>query len=661
SGVVAKLAFEAAGDPSKFPELKTEEGLDPWTPLKFYRSVFLANNGLVLETGALDERTGRSFAQISALSRSQHRSQDFGSLQFSGPARTAVRLEAEHGPATSGATAAGEGVAAFFAGVPRDTSWVARFADSLRATISAPRIEAVAPAIAAALPKARTARQRENLEGALATASGLVMDAVSNDGDVIPGQTFQGVVTLFNAGSQAVTLDSVDLELPAGWRATIDSTTGSTVRSNTVGSRRFTIVVPPDAKPTQPYFLDHPLKGAMYDWTGVAPALRGLPLAPPLVRATVVTTVRGVPVHLTRELSHRYVDQGSGEIRRPITVVPALDVTLSPSSVLWPSTGAPTRTFDVTLKYNGTGKVSGRVRLESGAWPAPPPQTFLFERTGESRMYRFTLHRPAGVTAADITVRAVGETDDGAKFSQGVTLIDYPHVRATPWVMSAESNVRVAPITLPSLAKVGYIRGAADHVPEALTQVGLNVVLLSKDTIERGDLSSYGAIVIGTRAYEADSSLMRHNDRLLEYAKNGGLIIVQYQQYDFINGNYAPYRLSIARPHDRVTDETVPVRVLNPNDAALSRPNRIGTDDWDGWPQERGLYFAHDWDPAYHPVVEMGDPGMPPLQGGLLVAKYGTGTYVYTGLSFNRALPAAVPGAFRLFLNLLNLKARDVP
>jgi hypothetical protein len=221
--------------------------------------------------------------------------------------------------------------------------------------------------------------------------------------------------------------------------------------------------------------------------------------------------------------------------------------------------------------------------------------------------------------------------------------------------------VRVAPITLPSLAKVGYIRGAADHVPEALTQVGLNVVLLSKDTIERGDLSSYGAIVIGTRAYEADSSLMRHNDRLLEYAKNGGLIIVQYQQYDFINGNYAPYRLSIARPHDRVTDETVPVRVLNPNDAALSRPNRIGTDDWDGWPQERGLYFAHDWDPAYHPVVEMGDPGMPPLQGGLLVAKYGTGTYVYTGLSFNRALPAAVPGAFRLFLNLLNLKARDVP
>ena len=161
--------------------------------------------------------------------------------------------------------------------------------------------------------------------------------------------------------------------------------------------------------------------------------------------------------------------------------------------------------------------------------------------------------------------------------------------------------------------------------------------------------------MIGSRAYEIDAALVASNGRLLDYARTGGLVIVQYQQYPFVNGSFAPYRLSIARPHDRVTDETAPVTERDAAHRVFHVPNEIGPDDWAGWVQERGLYFAHDWDAAYTPLLETHDPGEPPLFGGLLVAAVGQGTYVYTGLSFFRHLPAGVPGAYRLFANLLAL------
>jgi hypothetical protein len=240
-----------------------------------------------------------------------------------------------------------------------------------------------------------------------------------------------------------------------------------------------------------------------------------------------------------------------------------------------------------------------------------------------------------------------------------VVVIEYPHIRATPYVRAAVAEVQVADLRLARVRRVGYVRGASDVVPEALAQVGVPVTVLSADDLTRGELSGFDAIVIGSRAYETDSALMRYNNRVLDYARSGGLVVVQYQQYPFVRGGYAGLPLTIAQPHDRVTDETVPVRVLDPADPAVSRPNVIAASDWNGWPQERGLYFAHDWDPAYRPVLEMHDPDMPPLRGSLLVGALGQGTYVYTGLSFFRALPAGVPGAFKLFLNLLSLHAKE--
>jgi hypothetical protein len=190
-------------------------------------------------------------------------------------------------------------------------------------------------------------------------------------------------------------------------------------------------------------------------------------------------------------------------------------------------------------------------------------------------------------------------------------------------------------------------------VPEALGRLGLHVDVFDEERLERGELTVYDVIVVGSRAYETNTALVEHNDRLLDYVRGGGHMLVQYQQYQFVGGGFAPYPLQIRRPHDRVTDETAPVEVLDPEHPIFQTPNRIGDADWLAWPQERGLYFAGAWDERYTPLLEITDPGMPPMRGGLLVAEYGAGTYLYTGLSFFRSIPAGIPGAVRLFVNLL--------
>ncbi|MGE0443192.1 MAG: LmbE family protein, partial [Gemmatimonadales bacterium] len=216
----------------------------------------------------------------------------------------------------------------------------------------------------------------------------------------------------------------------------------------------------------------------------------------------------------------------------------------------------------------------------------------------------------------------------------------------------------VADVRYAAGRRIGYVRGAADEVPEALAGFGVGVELLDRQALESGDLSRFDAIIVGSRAYEVEPALAANNGRLLDYVRGGGHLLVQYQQQAFFQDGLAPYPMTVAAPHDRITDETAPVRVLHPDDPVWAGPNRIGAMDWSGWVQERGLYFAHTWDPHFRPLIESNDPGEAPLAGGLLLADYGEGTYLYTGLSFFRQLRAGVPGAFRLFLNLLSIGSR---
>jgi hypothetical protein len=285
------------------------------------------------------------------------------------------------------------------------------------------------------------------------------------------------------------------------------------------------------------------------------------------------------------------------------------------------------------------------------------------------------------MTVDSLELRAVAEDSLGNTYDLGVFTVDYSHIRPRAYTRRAAATIRTAPLVLPRLTRVGYVRGAADRIPEALLAVGVPVVLLTPAMLDRGNLDRFDAIVIGPRAYETDSALVENNGRLLAYTRRGGLVIVQYQQHQFFNGRFAPYPMTVggqplrldetparlgsatvrAAPpisHDRVTDENAPVKFVAPEHPVVRGPNRIGPSDWKGWVQERGLYFARSWDRRYRPVLETHDPGEAPLRGGLLLATVGKGIYAYTGLSFFRQLPAGVPGAFRLFANLLALRGR---
>jgi hypothetical protein len=210
-------------------------------------------------------------------------------------------------------------------------------------------------------------------------------------------------------------------------------------------------------------------------------------------------------------------------------------------------------------------------------------------------------------------------------------------------------------LELPALERIAWVRGASDAVADALRDLGLEVDVLDATAVAAADLAAYDVVVIGSRAYETDAALGRVNERLLAYARGGGTLIVQYQQYQFSNGGFAPYSFDIARPHDRITDEASAVRILAPQHPVFQHPNRLGEDDWRGWVQERGLYFAGAWGAELTPLLALRDPGEEEKLGGLLVAPLGAGRYVYTGLSFFRQIPAGVPGAYRLLANLLAL------
>jgi hypothetical protein len=241
-------------------------------------------------------------------------------------------------------------------------------------------------------------------------------------------------------------------------------------------------------------------------------------------------------------------------------------------------------------------------------------------------------------------------------FTDGYRVIDYSHIDAHRLYRDARSRIRLLDVRVADV-RVGYVAGVPDGVPEALDQLGVTWVPLGEATLTDGDLSRFDVIVTGTRAYEVRPDLVAHNDRLLDWTRAGGTMIVQYNKYPALEGSYAPWPVTIARPHGRVTDETAPVTVLEPDHPIFNTPNRIGADAWEGWVQERGLYFWEAWEGPLRPLLAMNDPGETPLEGSLLVAPLGDGTYVYSALAMFRQLPEGVPGAWRLLANLVSLGA----
>ncbi|MEJ2503038.1 MAG: NEW3 domain-containing protein, partial [Gemmatimonadota bacterium] len=422
----------------------------------------------------------------------------------------------------------------------------------------------------------------------------------------------------------------------------------------------YAVTVPDDADPTMPYYLDpsDPTPVDLYHWPEET-ALHGLPFAPPPVRGHFTVQIPGLatPLSVTRDAAWIGVDRRAGEYRTPVKVVPAATLALEPAVAVLPLDDPEPLPFTVRVGARAPVGIRGALRLRApDGWRVTPSEVPVrLEGEGVERTASFQVIPPAGLEAGEHAITAELEAG-GRRYALGYEVIDYPHIAPHHLYRPARARVRALPVRVADV-RVGYIAGSGDGVPEALEQLGVDWEEIGTDGLAAGDFARFDVIITGARAYEVRDDIVTHNQELLAWVRDGGTLIVQYNKYPALERDYAPWPVTIARPHGRVTDETAPVTVLEPGHPILTTPNAIGDADWEGWVQERGLYFWDSWEGPLTPLLAMSDPGEDPLTGALLVAPLGEGTYVYTALALFRQLPEGVPGAYRLLANMISLGA----
>jgi hypothetical protein len=356
---------------------------------------------------------------------------------------------------------------------------------------------------------------------------------------------------------------------------------------------------------------------------------------------------------------YRYADPALGEIRRELKIAPAVAVTLSPELLICPTSSKPVeREVIVTLTNNTKSGARGTLRLDKSIPATITPQQVSFDlkREGERASFPFTLKVAPRVEEGLYSVSAVA-SHDGRNYLSGYQSVIYPHIEPRFVYREAVSEARALDVKVAPGLNVGYIEGAGDDFANALKRLGVEVSYLDSQEIATGDLSRFDVIVLGIRVYEVRQDLIANNRRLLDYVRQGGTVIAQYNKTEYVRGNFAPYPVKMKQTGmpDRVTDEGAPVRLLDPAHPLFNYPNKIMGRDFEGWVQERGTYFLSEWDEQFKPLMSSHDPGEEPRLGGALIAEYGRGLYVYTGYAWFRQLPEGVPGAYRLIANLVSL------
>ena len=718
---LAVEAFRAAADPARFPE-QIAEGLRPWQAGKVYQGGVGGGSELDkdpravgVDTSGFDPLLGMSSYQFGMLARSNHKCQGSGQLRaLPGTGRAVfVLVDAEPKP--------GGPEDDVLAGVETSLSALARFArgqedkapslaESLRniedqarqaqeaySTHAADRMRMALRAGLAGLRKtreqlassalddvaryeitARLRRKEADFERALTLAHRLTAESTSDDGDVVPGQSFTVHTRVWNQGLEAVALQEVALRVPQGWTAARQADPPAMLEPGKAADVAFKVTVASNARYSQPYWHRNP-KVDRYDVDN--PADFPLPWSPPDVVSLVrygSPTGPGVnsvlPVTLEQPSFFRYEGRWvGGEKQKVVNVVPSLSVSLTPDVAVTPVAGAR-REFRVTVANAAKGSGEAVVRLDVPAgWKVEPAQAAASLRfEGDEATARFFVTAPATLAAGPYAVRAVA-TRGGQEYRDGVQVIAYDHIQERHLLRPADTLVQAIDVKVASGVSIGYVLGAGDEVPPAIQQLAITPVLLSADDLAYGDLSRFSTIVTGIRAYQTRKDLRANNQRLLDYARAGGHVVVQYNKFEFnrlseapaegFSGGgsatavspFAPYPASVT--YERVTLEDAPVNVLAPDHPYFNAPNRIGKADFDGWVQERGLYFLGAKDPHYLELLSAADP-FPKNAGekkGILVdAPVGKGTWTYVGLGLWRQLPAGTPGAYRILANILS-------
>ena len=692
AGYLTPLAVDAAAEPARFPE-QIEEGLAPWPVAKFYVSERdeaerIAPNVLHIDTGERDSIAGRSYFQIGMRGRSQQKSQQMGSLELHGTQTSTLRL-------VRARVATQDQETNIFAGVDTSLSAIADFEaePSARLVTKLEELERLAGAaltsyqplgtksliapLGDGLEAARAARdlarsahaQRlldekiAEFENTLVLAAGITVDALANRETVTPGGTLEVAVRVFHLEDDDSSYESTSLAAPAGWQV---ASADIAELSNEQRFRRreqpdvgafFEVRVPETVTPSEPYWLTKPRQQFMYDWSNADDA-RTEPFARPQLIATVDLIIGGQPVQVVREVQHRLVDRVRGEVRRRIDVVPALS--LEPASNLEiVATSTDNRRYDVLLTANthAAHEINGQASLSlPPGWVLQPKvQPFSLPASPASTTLPFVVVLPKDVSPGDYLLTATAIAN-GSEYRQTMQEISYPHIETHRVYDTADVAFKVIDVEVAAV-HIGYVMGSGDVVPDALRRLGLDVTLLNDETLTSGDLSRFDTIVVGIRASQTRLAYVAANGRLLEFVRDGGTMVVQYQQPDFAAKNLAPYSVSMER-NIRVVDETAPVTILQPSHPVFTFPNRIGPMDFADWVQERNNYNFTDFDrDHYIPLTESHDPGESKSDGAMLYAKIGAGHYVYTSYSWFRQLPNGTPGGYRIFANLLSLPA----
>jgi LmbE family N-acetylglucosaminyl deacetylase len=662
SAILGREAFTAAADPKRFPEQL--QWVEPWqakrlmwNPGAFSKEqreeVEKMPNRITVDPGDYDPILGHSYAEIAGMSRSMHRSQGMGAAERKGSAKD--YLITQSGPVATRDIF--DGIDITWSRIPggapvgQIVTQAAKTFDPENPDKTVPLLLKVEKQMATLHDPLADLKQHE-LSEAIVLCSGLWLDAATDKYAVTPGGSLKFDATALSRDHLAVQVKSVDIKGISP--ATTKDKFGAVLPFNEPQAFALITTIPEHQPPTQPFWLVEPKQGDTYTIPNQLDV--GLPENPPLFEAHFHLLIESQDVEVVRPVAYRYIERAQGELTRPLVVEPPVSLQWSQSAILFPNGSA--KTVELQVQSNVT-KAAGKVQIElpPGWRISSQSGDFRLAQPGEQSAVSFELTPPASDAQGLLAASAKA---DGQTITTSMETINYPHIPTQVLFPPASAKLVRADVRL--LAKtIGYVMGAGDEVPPALRQLGADVMLLGADDLASGNLSRFDAIVTGVRAYNVRADLRANQGRLLDYVKNGGTLVVQYNVADQRNpfggettllANIGPYPLTTGL--ERVTVEEVPVEFLHPESPLLHKPNEITERDFDGWIQERGLYFASKWDSHYLPLFETHDPMEKPQTGVTLYTPYGKGAYVFTAFSWFRELPAGVPGAFRIFANFLS-------
>ncbi len=650
SAILAQEAFAAAADPTRFPEQL--QYVQPWQAKRLLWNTFnfgstntTAPDQFKIDVGVYNPVIGKGYGEMAAESRSNHKTQGFGSARQRGEAFEYFKTILGDAPQND----LMDGVNTTWKRV-KDGAEIGASIDIIRKSFDIDNPEASVPALVKLLGRVekvsdaywRTQKTKE-LDNLVAACAGLWFESYSAEPEYAVGDTIKVRSQVLDRYSNKVKLNSINID-PAFNSQVIPANQIQTFNENTTAS-----------KITQPYWLETEHTQGSYNIPDQISV--GNPENPDLPKVDFEFIIEGKPIHFERRIVYKYVDPVRGEVYQPLAITPPVTANIASQVYVY---NAPVPQ-NIQIKLKAFEKVKeGKMNLDLPAgWKAEPKGVLFHNKNKGDEWTENFMVTPAdnqtkdGVLEAGISVGA-----DKTVYNYGVKEINYNHIPVITLFPPAEAKLLNLNLKIAG-KKIGYIDGAGDLVPEALRQAGYDVHELREKEIMNGDLSGYDAIVTGVRAYNVNPRLAIEQPKLLEYVKNGGNLLIQYNNNNGLaTKQIGPYPFTVV--NKRVTDEDAKITILDPQNPVLNYPNKITQDDFNGWVQERGLYYVGDIDPNYKAPLQMNDPGEAPNNGALITGSYGEGRFIYTSLAFFRQLPAGVPGAYRLFINLLS-KPKNPP